>query len=822
MSELNITTGQLYTISSTKNQSLYPRRDLVCFSHLRWNFVYQRPHHLFVRGVKERRVFYVEEPKIDRGPNRVIVNQDASGVNIVVPYLHETVFRFESAHILRGLMNQFLEENEIRDYIAWYYNPRAFNYTNHLKHTFTVYDVMDDLASFNGAPKDMLDFETMLFQEADIVFTGGHSLYDAKRHLHKDIHPFPSSIDIQHFSRARSGPKEPQDQARIPRPRIGFFGVIDERIDYSLIERIARVRPDWQIIMIGPFAKVEEKDLPKAENVHYLGKKSYEDLPNYLGGWDVAILPFARNRATRYISPTKTPEYLAGGIPVVSTPIKDVVRPYGDYGVATIAEGDEFITSIEDTINRTPNEHQEWLERVEKILKGSSWDETWKKMSDLINTRLEQKNDETFSTLPINDDSADSTTIAVPPLFNETTERSETLVKGVYDYLIVGAGFAGSILAERLARGSGKKVLIIDRRPHIAGNAYDHYDQDGLLVHKYGPHIFHTNSDEVFTYLSHFTHWRPYEHRVRTSVDGLLLPMPINLDTINTLYGMKLNSFELQAFFESVAEKVDQVRTSEDVVIGKVGKEIYEKFFRNYTRKQWGLDPSELDASVTSRVPIRFNRDDRYFLDKYQSMPLNGYTKMFENILDHPNIHVMLNTEYQEVIGYVPFQEVIFTGPVDEYFEFVYGKLPYRSLQFRFETLEKEQHQEVAVINYPNEFPYTRVTEFKHLTGQKHHKTSLVYEYPCSEGDPYYPIPRPENAELYKKYKELAERANSVYFAGRLGTYKYYNMDQVAAQALNLYARIAGVSKLEASRTYTNSSFSIEIPCSLIFNQNSE
>jgi UDP-galactopyranose mutase len=300
-------------------------------------------------------------------------------------------------------------------------------------------------------------------------------------------------------------------------------------------------------------------------------------------------------------------------------------------------------------------------------------------------------------------------------------------------------------------------VLIIDRRSHIGGNAYDHYDDAGLMVHKYGPHIFHTNSREVFAYLSRFTQWRPYEHRVRASVDGQLVPMPINLDTINTLYGLNLSSFELEKFFESIAEPRDKILTSEDVVISKVGRQLYEKFFRNYTRKQWELDPSELDASVTSRVPIRMNRDDRYFTDIYQAMPLRGYTRMFENMLDHPNIKIMLNTDYREIANMIPYREMIFTGPIDEYFNYQYGKLPYRSLQFKFQTIETEQFQPVAVINYPNEHAYTRVTEFKYLTGQSHPKTSLVYEYPCSEGDPYYPIPRAENAAMYVRYKALAD-----------------------------------------------------------------
>jgi UDP-galactopyranose mutase len=357
----------------------------------------------------------------------------------------------------------------------------------------------------------------------------------------------------------------------------------------------------------------------------------------------------------------------------------------------------------------------------------------------------------------------------------------------MFDYLIVGAGFAGSVLAERLASQSDKKILIIDTRSHIGGNAYDHYNEDGILVHKYGPHIFHTNSRDVFEYLSQYTEWRPYEHRVQASVDGQLVPIPINLDTVNRLYGLSLTSFQLEEFFASIAEKIDCIRTSEDVVISKVGRELYQKFFRNYTRKQWDMDPSELDKSVTARVPTRTNRDDRYFTDSYQAMPLHGFTKMFEKMLDHPNIKIMLNTDYREIVDVIPYREMIYTGPVDLFFDYCYGKLPYRSLKFKHETINKPVHQPAPVVNYPNEHLYTRVTEFKYLTGQEHNKTSVVYEYPRAEGDPYYPIPRSENAELYKQYKDLADATPGVHFVGRLATYKYYNMDHVVAQALKVY-----------------------------------
>ena len=366
----------------------------------------------------------------------------------------------------------------------------------------------------------------------------------------------------------------------------------------------------------------------------------------------------------------------------------------------------------------------------------------------------------------------------------------------MFDYLVVGAGFAGAVLAERLARCLGKKVLVVDRRNHVGGNAYDHLNRDGLLVHRYGPHIFHTNSEPVFRYLSQFTSWREYEHKVLASVDGKLVPVPINRDTVNILYGLKLDSdSDVEAFFAARAEHPARIRTSEDVVVSKVGRDLYHKLFRNYTRKQWGKDPSELDSLVTARIPVRTNRDDRYFTDAYQAMPKHGYTQMFENMLDHPNIHLQLGCEYQDVIRSEKFRNLIYSGPVDEFFDFRFGKLPYRSLRFQHETVGVEYYQSVGVVNYPNDHAYTRITEFKHLTGQSHPRSAIVYEFPSADGDPYYPVPTAGNAALYKQYAALAAEHSHIHFVGRLATYRYYNMDQVVAQALTLYKQIAARSE---------------------------
>ena len=368
-----------------------------------------------------------------------------------------------------------------------------------------------------------------------------------------------------------------------------------------------------------------------------------------------------------------------------------------------------------------------------------------------------------------------------------------------YDWLIVGAGFSGSVLAERLATELDQTVLLIDRRPHVGGNAFDERDASGILIHRYGPHIFHTNSDPIFEYLSQFTDWRPYEHRVLANVRDRLVPIPINRTTVNDLYGVGLETEEQMAdFLARRAEPRGVPRTSEDVVVGTVGRELYELFFQGYTRKQWGLDPSQLDASVTARIPTRTNTDDRYFTDTHQAMPRDGYTAMFERMLDHPNIEVRTGTDMADVPRRL-YEQMIYTGPVDEFFGQRFGPLPYRSLAFEFETLPVERFQAVGTVNEPAEsVPYTRTTEFKHLTGQASAATTIVREYPRADGDPYYPIPRPANAELYARYASLAAGVPDTWFVGRLATNRYYNMDQCVGQALATFRKIAGEASVAA------------------------
>ncbi|RAK53022.1 UDP-galactopyranose mutase [Phenylobacterium deserti] len=734
------------------------------------------------RFAKGRKVIFWEEPV--GGPDVAEARLNTrtcpdSGVFVVTPAIPDAIQGEAREETLRTLLDGLIAENE-GDLVRWYYTPMMLSFSRHIDAICTVYDCMDELANFKFAPPELTILERELMNLSDVVFTGGYSLWEAKRDRHPNIHPFPSSVDRAHFAKARVLRETPEDQAHLPQPRFGFYGVVDERMDLQLLDSLAEARPEWSIVVVGPVVKIDPAHLPQRPNLHYLGGKGYDDLPRYLGGWDVALMPFAINESTRFISPTKTPEYLAGGRPVVSTPIVDVVRHYGDLEAVKVAQTtEEFIAGCEQALalSRTRGE---WLKEVDAALSALSWDETFTRMNAEISSAIAQREQAASDALA-------QSGVAAPAIRPASRNKP-------FDYLIVGAGFAGSVLAERLTTQLGKRVLLIDKRPHIAGNAFDEKDAAGVLMHKYGPHIFHTNSEEVSGYLSQFTKWRPYEHRVLASVrGGLLVPMPINRTTLNMLYNVNLKTDdEAEAFLASRGEEVEKIRTSEDVVVSKVGRELYEMFFRGYTRKQWGLDPSELDKSVTARVPTRTNEDDRYFTDKFQAMPLDGYTRMFENMLDQKGLTVETGVEYEDARAETVYDHLIFTGPVDEFFDHRYGKLPYRSLAFRHETLQQEWFQSVGTVNYPDEqTPYTRISEYKHLTGQSSKVTTITYEYPRADGDPYYPVPRPENQALYKKYEALALETPNVHFVGRLATYRYYNMDQVVGQSLATFRRIA-------------------------------
>ncbi|HRO13730.1 MAG TPA: UDP-galactopyranose mutase [Paracoccus sp. (in: a-proteobacteria)] len=752
-----------------------PAAPLICFSHLRWDFVLQRPQHLMGRFAANRPVFFWEEmiPCDHHLPYLEFHAFPGTAVRAIRPRVPRHWSPHDTERALAGLLDQMLALTRTQKPVLWFYTPQMWPFARHVDASAVVYDCMDELSNFRFAPPDLARNEADLMAAADAVFTGGFSIWEAKRDRHDNIHPFPSSVDAAHFAAARRGPADPVDQAGIPHPRLGYYGVIDERLDLGLIRDLAAARPDWHIVMVGPVAKISEGDLPRAANIHWLGQKSYAELPAYLGGWDAALMPFAINEATRFISPTKTPEYLAGGRPVVSTPIRDVIRHYGDIAAVQIAaDTPGFVTACDHALAMSAKP-AEWRDEADRLLATISWDATFRHMNRLVAEAAEQR---------LNP--------RAPDRFPAPGIRRGARA---YDVVIAGAGFAGSVLAERLAEGSGKRVLVVDKRGHVAGNAYDHLDAAGVLVHRYGPHIFHTNSDDVVAYLSRFTRWRPYEHRVLAQVGDRRVPMPINRTTINALYGLDLTTdTEVAGFLAAQAEPVAEIRNSRDVVVNAVGTRLYETFFQGYTRKQWGLDPSELDKSVTSRVPTRTNADDRYFTDSFQAMPLEGFTRMFERMLDHPNIDLALGQDFHDLPARDLAALTIYTGPIDAFFGHRFGHLPYRSLTFRHQTLDMRRFQPVAVVNYPAEdVPWTRITEYKHLTGQVHPKTSITHEIPSADGDPYYPIPRPENQALLRRYEDLARERPDVIFAGRLGSYRYYNMDQVVGQALAIHRRMA-------------------------------
>ena len=763
---------------------------ILCFSHLRWEFVFQRPQHLLTRFARTAPVVVWEEP-IDAedgaSPSlHIRPTSDCPDVTLITPRLPHSGSEDERNALLKQLLDGYLAGNT-RRFVAWYYTPMMLPFSRHLEPACTVYDAMDELANFRFAPPKLLDLERELLERSDVVLTGGYSLYESKKQRHGNVHPFPSSVDRAHFAQARGTMTDPADQAALAHPRLGFYGVFDERIDLDLIAAVADARPDWQLVMVGPVVKISEDDLPRRANIHWLGGRTYNELPAYLSGWDVALMPFAINAATRFISPTKTPEYLAAGVPVVSTPIRDVKRHYERLaGVRIAGTAEQFIAGCEAQLKLRASGDR-WLAEVDGLLSTMSWDITQARMAALIDEVI------------VKDVAADTR----PALGAPASAVSHIAGTRKYDYLIVGCGFAGSVLAERLANQHGARVLMIDKRDHIGGNAFDEKDAAGILMHRYGPHIFHTNSDDVFAYLSNFTIWRPYEHRVLASVRDKLVPIPINRTTLNELFDLDLKTDgEAAAYLASRAETVDEIKTSEDVVINAVGRELYELFFRGYTRKQWGLDPSELDKLVTARIPTRTNTDDRYFADKHQAMPADGYTAMFKAMLDHPNIDIALGADYRDLKDEVEAAHIIYTGPIDEYFDFRFGKLPYRSLKFEHRTLDQAEYQSVGTVNYPSEdIPYTRISEYKHLTGQTSEKTSITLEYPAAEGDPYYPIPRAENQALFKRYEALADATTGVTFVGRLATYRYYNMDQIVGQALATFRRVDAARKAKLGAT---------------------
>ncbi|EYD78266.1 UDP-galactopyranose mutase [Rubellimicrobium mesophilum DSM 19309] len=445
---------------------------LICFSHLRWDFVLQRPQHLMGRFARTRPVYVWEEPvptTYDK-PFYEVHPVKGTSVRAIRPAIPNAAPPGERESIVKRLFDDFRQLLGAQKPVLWFYTPMMWPLAEGVEAEAIVYDCMDELSQFKFAPPELKAREQALLEAADAVFTGGWSIYEAKKLQHDNIHPFPSSVDGPHFAQARKGMPMPDDMATIPGPRLGFYGVIDERLDLALLDHLAQARPDWHIVMVGPVVKISEADLPKRPNIHYLGGKGYAELPAYLSGWDVALMPFAINEATRFISPTKTPEYLSAGRPVVSTPIRDVVRHYGNLDGVKIADTPEAFVQACDEALALSKAPEIWLPEVDKVLADMSWDATFRRMDRLVTEAAQMRRARRAPDR-----------FAAPGIKRGGAKP--------YDVVIAGAGFAGSVMAERLAEGSGKRVLVIDKRPHVAGNAYDHHDKAGILIHQYGPTI---------------------------------------------------------------------------------------------------------------------------------------------------------------------------------------------------------------------------------------------------------------------------------------------------------------------------------------------
>ncbi len=669
---------------------------LICFSHLRWDFVFQRPQHLMSRFARERRVYVFEEP-IACDHHRAYLEyhpfpeQDVIALRPRVPHWWDEPARQAA---LREMLAMLIATQGSGRPILWFYTPMMYGFARHVDAALVVYDCMDELAAFSFAPPELKRLEADLLQRADVVFTGGHSLYEAKRGAHDNIHPFPSSVDVAHFHRAReTGLASPADQADIPHPRLGFYGVIDERMDLALLDALAGARPDWHIVMIGPVAKIDPAALPRRPNLHYLGPKSYDELPAYLAGWDVALMPFAINASTRFISPTKTPEYLAAGRPVVSTPITDVERHYGHLaGVAIAATGEEFVEACAAMlqVGAAPSG---WRPEADRLLAGQSWDDTFGRMRGLVGAAMARQSEATH---PI---ALSPLRAPCKPAYARPGGASLTMC------VVAGAGFAGAVLAERLAAGSGRRVLIVDRRPHVGGNAYDHFDRAGILVHRYGPHIFHTNARDVVDYLSRFTEWRPYEHRVLASVGDALVPMPINRTTLNALFGLDLRS---DAEARGLPGGAGRARRSHPHGRGCRGGAGGSGTLRDVLPR---LHPQAMGPRSVRTRPLRHPAGP--------DPDLHGRPLLRRRVPDDagPRLHGHVRCHAGPSQHHGPTRCRVrrrparrrrrpygVHGPDRRIFRpLLTAPLPYRSLEFRHETHERRRFQTVGVVNYPSE-----------------------------------------------------------------------------------------------------------------------
>ncbi|MBC6983466.1 NAD(P)-binding protein [Caulobacter sp. 17J80-11] len=733
------------------------------------------------RFARNRPVYVVEEPRPadpDRGPSLDMAS-GAPGVSVATPRLPAGLDGWGRDVILRQLLDELLDQHVPADPVFWYCTPTMLPFSRHRDPAAVIYDCAHPVAASRLGEDELRELESELLGRADLVFAGGWSLFEAKKARRRDVHPFPPAVDRAHFATARGGLPEPADQQAIPGPRLGWFGAIDRRLDLGLLAAVADARPAWNIVLVGPVIGLADEELPRRPNLHYLGAKPYADLPAYLAGWDVGLIPFARGAAARFACPPQTAEYLAGGRPVVATPLVDLVRHWGELeAVRVAATPEKFVQACQTALDMSAEpDGGAWRAPADTALAESCWDLTHARMAELVEGVVSARRPVSAPFLR---------EIVSAPAVRPSARRSH------YDVLVVGAGMAGAVAAERLAAEGGKRVLLIDRRPHLGGTAYDHLDAAGIRVGKYGAHVLHTDRSDVFHHLSRFTDWRPCAPRVLTSTDGKLVPSPINRTALNALFGLDLaGEQEAAAFLAARTTPAHAPRTAEAAALARLGPELYESVFRGWARKRWGVDPSALHRRAAARAEVRLGDDDRYFTDTFQAVPAKGFGLMFENLLDHDGIHLELDVEFEDVRREVVYDHLVFTGPLDGYFEHRFGELPFRSVRFRHETLDQEWHQPAAVVEFPSEdTAWSRIVEHKHLTGQVHPKTSITYEQPGGAGDPFYPVPTPENLALHRRYAALARAQRDATFIGRLASYRELSLGEAAAQALAASRRL--------------------------------
>ncbi len=742
-----------------------PLPPLICFSHLRWDFVTQRPQHLMKRFAAERRVFFWEEHIPCDHPLAFLEYHPfpEDGVIALRPRVPHWWDKPAVEAALRKLLDMLVATSVPAPPVLWFYTPMMLGFADHLCAETVVYDCMDELAAFAFADPLLVEREAALIRRAEVMFTGGHSLYEAKRDRHDAIHPFPSAVDVGHFAAARGTVAEPADQAGIAGPKLGFYGVIDERIDLALIDAVAAARPDWQIVMIGPVAKIDPAALPRRANIHWLGARRYEALPAYLAGWSVALMPFAINAATRFISPTKTPEYLAAGRPVVSTPIVDVMRHYGAIaGVRIAADAAAFVAGCEAALALPPA--GAWRDEADRLLAATSWDRSFEAMKQAM---------------------AAAGAPAMPaPAIHPAGRRPH------YDALVVGAGFAGSVLAERLAQGSGKRVLVIDKRPHIAGNAFDQPTPRGF----WSTATARTSSTPTATRSS--TTCRASPHGGPTST-GCWRRCAASWCRCRST-APRSTALWPRAHRRGAGGGVPR-RTGRGAGDPHRGG---RRRRRGRARALRDLLP-RLHPQAMGARPVRAGpRRDRAGADAHRhrrpllprQAPGDAGAGLHRDVRGHarPSQHHRRDSASTSPTATCAPRTPSTPGRSTRISTTASARCPTAASSSATRRMTWRSSSRSRVVNYPApDVPHTRITEYKHLTGQRTPRTSISYEIPRAEGDPYYPIPRAENQALYRRYEALADALPDVSFVGRLATYRYYNMDQVVGQALATYRRLA-------------------------------